>query len=57
MFYVPNPANKGWSILMSHEKINENVAIEDDPFEGTSNQSNDTVDEALYMRNDHNEGI
>jgi hypothetical protein len=66
VFYVTDPADEKWSIVLLSNKINdhhdqecENRDVEDDPFFNTSHSLEDEpiTDDILYMRNDHNDGI
>jgi hypothetical protein len=66
VFYVTDPDEEKWSIVLLTNKVNddysqecENIDIEDDPFISTSQSLDDdpTMDDILYMRRDHNEGI
>jgi hypothetical protein len=66
VFYVTDPADDKWSIVLLTNKINdhykqecENINTDDDPFNNTSNlfENDPTMDDILYMRNDHNEGL
>ncbi|KAK2443585.1 hypothetical protein QL285_014674 [Trifolium repens] len=66
VFYVTNPANIRWSIVLLTNKISDDnnedqddTAIEDDPFLGTleSLKTGPTTEDDLYIRDDHDEGI
>jgi hypothetical protein len=66
VFYVIDPANDRWSIVLITNKANdhysqecENIDIEDDPFISTlqSLDNDSTMDDILYTRSDHDEGI
>lgn len=66
VFYATDPADVKWSIVLLSNKIidhdnqdHEEPDDEDDPFSRTSElpDSDPTVDDVLYMRDDHDEGI
>lgn len=63
VFYVTDPADEKWSIVFLSNKINDhttpNIDVEDDPFFNTSQslESESIIDDILYMRNDHSDGI
>lgn len=69
IFYVPDPANNKRSIVLLSNKINvnnddgqyiqEDNAIEDDPFLGISQpvDTDSDEDDSYYVRDDHDEGI
>ncbi|CAK8541771.1 unnamed protein product [Lathyrus sativus] len=63
VFYVTDPADEKWSIVFLSNKINDqntqSIDVEDDPFFNTSQSLEDEpiIDDILYMRNDHNDGI
>ncbi|XP_057418249.1 uncharacterized protein LOC130712428 [Lotus japonicus] len=69
IFYVPDPANNKRSIVSLSNKINvnnedgqyvqEDNAIEDDPFFGISQpiDTDSDEDDSYYVRDDHDEGI
>ncbi|GAU41482.1 hypothetical protein TSUD_239580 [Trifolium subterraneum] len=66
VFYVTDLDEKKWSIVLLTNKVNddysqecENIDFKDDPFISTSQSLADdpTMDDILYMRRDHNEGI
>jgi hypothetical protein len=65
VFYVTDPSDEKWSIVLLTNKINdhykqecENLNTDDDPFYNTSKlfENDPTMDDILYMRKDHNEG-
>lgn len=62
VFYVTDPANEKWSIVILNDHNNkecENTCVGDDPFINISEATENvpTVDDILYMRKDHDEGI
>ncbi|KAK7256311.1 hypothetical protein RIF29_29752 [Crotalaria pallida] len=68
VFYVADPVDMKWSIVILSNKINanniddqdlEDTDVEDDPFFGTSqlHESDPVDDDDLYLRDDHDEGI
>jgi uncharacterized membrane protein len=66
VFYVTDPANKKWSIVLLNNKISDDnievqddTTIEDDPFVATSQslKTGPTIEDDLYIRDDHDEGI
>ncbi|XP_057418342.1 uncharacterized protein LOC130712526 [Lotus japonicus] len=69
IFYVPDPADSKRSIVLLSNKINvnnddgqyiqEDNAIEDDPFLGISQpvDTDSDEDDSYYVRDDHDEGI
>ncbi|XP_058733075.1 uncharacterized protein LOC131604664 [Vicia villosa] len=61
VFYVTDPADTKWSIVLLTNKVNGhcNQECEDDPFIKTPQflEHDPTLDDTIYMRNDHNEGI
>ncbi|KAK7266896.1 hypothetical protein RIF29_19556 [Crotalaria pallida] len=68
VFYVTDPADMKWSIVLLSNKINanniddqdhEDTDVEDDPFFGTSqlHESDPADGDDLYLRDDHDDGI
>nr|KYP34028.1 hypothetical protein KK1_045064 [Cajanus cajan] len=68
VFYVTDPIDANWSIVLLTNKINdhqnediedEDTNVEDDPLYEISHILDDdpTVDDILYRRDDHDEGI
>ncbi|KAF1864983.1 hypothetical protein Lal_00004356 [Lupinus albus] len=63
-FYVSDPANKKWSIVLLTNKIfinniddQEDIDAEDDPLFGISLSHDITTNDDLYTRSDHDEGL
>ncbi|KAF1862598.1 hypothetical protein Lal_00014138 [Lupinus albus] len=67
VFYVSDPINKKWSIVLFTNKIiinniddQEDIDVEDDPFFGISLSHVSgpiTANDDLYTRGDHDEGL
>jgi hypothetical protein len=62
VFYVTDPANEKWSIVILNDHNNkecENTCVEDDPFINISESTENvpTIDDILYTREDHEEGM
>jgi len=66
IFYVTDPVDVNWSIVLLSNKINEhhnediedeNTNIEDDPLYDISYDDDPITDDILYRRDDHEEGI
>ena len=69
VFYIPDPVDKKWSIVLLSNKINayihgenmeEDIDVEDDPFLGMEQSINSDYPEddgGFYARDDHQEGI
>ena len=69
VFYVPDPVDKKWSIVLLSNKINanidgenieEDIEVEDNPFLGIEQSTNTDEledDGGFYARDDHEEGI